>query len=173
MCCILSVPAWNMACCLPALLSLWRLDQGQRRQRQWQRGGGSCGDNDGSGGNTILQLRLQPNEHRCGPELPVWKCMPYGMTTGNEVYSAAKVLGGGRVCHYQLELPCHMWLNPGVFDLGVSQPVCGLVRGLRPRHPVPVACKLRHPHCHWPRGPHPHVLTGPCHCALRPWHWVL
>ena len=79
-----------------------------------------------------------------------------------------------RVCsYYPPELACNLWLNPGVFDLGVSQPVCGLVRGLRPRHPLPVACGLCHPHRHWPRGPHPHAPTGPCHCALRPWYRVL
>ena len=64
-------------------------------------------------------------------------------------------------------------LNPGVFDLGVLQLVCGLVRGLRSCHPLPVACGLCHPHRHWPRGPQPHAPTGPCHCALRPWYWVL
>ena len=42
--------------------------------------------------------------------------------------------------------------------------MCGLVRGLRPCHPLPVACVVEpslgglyyHPHRHWPLGPHLH-----------------
>ena len=100
----------------------------------------------------------------------VWNCMR------GELWKQGffRRQGTLRVCsHYPPELACDLWLNPGVFDLGVSQPVCGLVRGLRPRHPLPVACGLCRPHRHWPRGPHPHAPTGPCHCALRPWYWVL
>ena len=169
--CVLSVTAWNMTCCLPALLALWRLDHGRCWWWQhWQCGGGSCGDDDGIGGNAILQLQLQSDEHDAGPELPVWNCMQGELW----IRCFFRRQGTLRVCsQYPPELACYLWLNPGVFDLGVLQPVCGLVRGLRPWHPVPVACRLCHPHRHWTRGLHPHAPTGPCHCALRPWCWVL
>ncbi len=82
-----------MTCCLPALLALWRLDHGQRRQQrwrwqQWQRSGGSDGDD---GGNTTLQLRLQLDEHRSGSCIARVE-IAYGVNTaGNEAYFAAKV----------------------------------------------------------------------------------
>ena len=61
----------------------------------------------------------------------------YGVNAENEVYSTAKVL-----CEFVLitRLNSHasdLWLNPGVFDIGVLQPVYGLVRGLRPCPPLP------------------------------------
>jgi hypothetical protein len=91
-----------MTCCLPALLALWRLDHGQRRQQQWrwqqwQRGGGSDGDDDGSGGNTALQLRLQFDEHRCGSCIARVE-IAYGVNTaGNEAYFAASKIPCGFV----------------------------------------------------------------------------
>ncbi len=81
---------------MPALLALWRLDHGQRRQQrwrwqQWQHSGGSDGDDNGSSGNTALQLRLQFEEHRCGSCIARVE-IAYGVNIiGNEAYFAAKV----------------------------------------------------------------------------------
>ena len=99
-----------------------------------------------------------------GPELPVWTLR---VNTGNEVYSAAKV--PLRVSsHSPPVLACNLWLNPDVFDLGVLQSVCCLVRGfLRPCHP-PLWTAAPPPASPLATRPPPACSTGLCHCVVRP-----
>ena len=72
-----------------------------------------------------------------------------------------------------LQLP-DMWLSRVLASVPYVGLVIFIVKGLRPCHPLPVACGLRSATCsaighgapaHAPAWPH---WVGSCHCALRP-----
>ena len=159
--------AWDVTCCLPALLALWRLDHWQPRQQRWwwhhstsSAAVEAVATTMAAAATPYYSCACSPMSTDAGPSCPCgFAC---GVNSGNEVSFAAKV-------HYGFVLITR--LNSHAIcgstqacSISVClQPVCGLVRGLRPRHPLSVACGLCHPHRQWPRGPHSHAPTGPCH----------
>ena len=88
----------------------------------------------------------------------------------------ARRQGTLRICsRYLHELACDLWPNPGVFDLGVVQPVCGLVGRLRPCRPLlwSAGSATRIAIGHFAPTRIPPLGHMQAICALRPWYWVL